>query len=92
MDVLVRNAERYADKVAFDYCRYLPGGEEHSRLTYRELDIKARAIAAVLQQHGLAGERVLVLCPSGLDFLAGFFGCVYAGPPPCRCIRRFATG
>ncbi|POY33486.1 type I polyketide synthase [Mycobacterium kansasii] len=90
LDVLLRNAEDYADKVAFDYCRYLPGGEEHSRLTYRELDIKARAIAAVLQQHGLAGERVLVLCPSGLDFLAGFFGCVYAGAaavpvhPPVR--------
>jgi phthiocerol/phenolphthiocerol synthesis type-I polyketide synthase C len=85
-----QRAERYRDKVAFDYCHYSPGGEEHSRLTYHELDIKARAIASTLQRQGAAGKRVLVLCPSGLDFIAGFFGCIYAGAvavpvhPPVR--------
>lgn len=67
-----------------------PWREEHSRLTYRELDIKARAIASTLQRLGAGGERVLVLCPSGLDFVASFFGCIYAGAvavpvhPPVR--------
>jgi acyl-CoA synthetase (AMP-forming)/AMP-acid ligase II len=28
---------------------------------------------------GMAGERALLLYPPGLDFLAGFFGCLYAG-------------
>src|SRR6201996_2873209 len=90
LDVTRQRAERYRDRVAFDYCHYSPGGEEHSRLTYHELDIKARAIASRLQRLGAAGERVLVLCPSGLDFLASFFGCIYAGagavpaPPPVR--------
>ena len=85
-----QRAERYRDKVAFDYCHYSPSGEEHSRLTYNELDAKARAIASTLQRQGAAGERVLVLCPSGLDFIAAFFGCVYAGAvavpvhPPVR--------
>ena len=79
LDLVRQRAERYRDKVAFDYCHYSPGGEEHSRLTYHELDIKARAIASTLQRQGAAGERVLVLCPSGLDFIAGFFGCIYAG-------------
>jgi acyl transferase domain-containing protein/acyl-CoA synthetase (AMP-forming)/AMP-acid ligase II/NADPH:quinone reductase-like Zn-dependent oxidoreductase/acyl carrier protein len=85
-----QRAERYRDKVAFDYCHYSPSGEEHSRLTYHELDVKARAIASTLQRQGAAGERVLVLCPSGLDFVAAFFGCIYAGAvavpvhPPVR--------
>src|SRR6201997_1430581 len=90
LGVTRHRAERYRDKVAFDYCHYSPGGEEHSRLTYRELDIKARAIASTLQRLGATGERVLVLCPSGLDFIASFFGCIYAGAvavpvhPPVR--------
>ena len=74
LDLMRQRAERYRDKVAFDYCHYSPGGEEHSRLTFHELDIKARAIASTLQRQGAAGERVLVLCPSGLDFIAAFFG------------------
>lgn len=100
-----QRAERYRDKVAFDYCRYSgeahgeAGAEVHSRLTYRELDIKARAIASTLQRQGAAGERVLVLCPSGLDFIAGFFGCIYAGavavpvhpPVHSRVIGRVAS-
>ena len=68
-------------------------------MTFQELDTKARAIASTLQRQGAAGERVLVLCPSGLDFIAGFFGCIYAGAvavpvhPPVhnRVIGRVAS-
>ena len=28
---------------------------------------------------GLAGQRALLLYPAGLDFIAAFFGCLYAG-------------
>jgi len=62
-----------------DCLRLLARRGQESRLTYRELDIKARAVASTLQRQGAAGERVLVLCPSGLDFVAGLFGCIYAG-------------
>jgi phthiocerol/phenolphthiocerol synthesis type-I polyketide synthase C len=116
LDLMRQRAERYRDKVAFDYCHNSVGGgvhgdsvgggvhgeaaaEVHSSLTYRELDIKARAIASTLQRQGAAGERVLVLCPSGLDFIAGFFGCIYAGavavpvhpPVHSRVIGRVAS-
>ncbi|WP_232001809.1 type I polyketide synthase [Mycobacterium sp. 852014-52450_SCH5900713] len=82
-------AESYRDRVAFTYSR---DGEETevSQLTYAELDARAKRIAANLQRHGAAGERVLVLCPPGLDFIAGLFGCLYAGAiavpvhPPAR--------
>ncbi len=53
------------------------GGEQS--LTYRQLDQQARAIGAHLVDRGMRGERVLLLYPPGLDFVAGFFGCLYAG-------------
>jgi acyl-CoA synthetase (AMP-forming)/AMP-acid ligase II/acyl carrier protein len=43
------------------------------------LDRQARAIAATLQSLGWAGERALLLYPPGLDYIAAFFGCLYAG-------------
>ncbi len=55
------------------------GESERCHLNYAELDRQARAIAAYLQASGLAGERVILLYPSGLDFVAAFFGCLYAG-------------
>ena len=59
---------------------YLVDGETDEILwSYAELDRRARAIAAWLQSLGLQGERALLLYPAGLDFIAAFFGCVYAG-------------
>jgi acyl-CoA synthetase (AMP-forming)/AMP-acid ligase II len=59
---------------------FLADGEvEAARLTYAELDRHARGIAAALQEVGAAGERALLLFPSSLEFVAGFFGCLYAG-------------
>jgi len=48
-------------------------------LTYAELDLTARAIAAWLQARASAGDRVLLLYPPGLDYISAFFGCLYAG-------------
>jgi acyl-CoA synthetase (AMP-forming)/AMP-acid ligase II/acyl carrier protein len=50
-----------------------------TRLTYAGLDAQARVVAARLQAFSEPGEPALLLYPSGLDFLAGFFGCLYAG-------------
>jgi 8-amino-7-oxononanoate synthase len=59
---------------------YLVDGEnEEIQLSYRELDRQARAIGARLQSMGLAGQRALLLYPAGLEFIAAFFGCLYAG-------------
>jgi len=59
---------------------FLQDGEnEKITLTYQELGRRSRAIAAQLQSMGMVGERALLLYPPGLDFLAGFFGCLYAG-------------
>src|SRR5687768_5639833 len=54
-------------------------GVEMAEFSYAELDRRARAIASYLLTRGAAGERALLLYPPGLDFVAGFFGCLYAG-------------
>jgi len=59
---------------------YLEDGEhETTSLTYDELDLKARAIAALLQAHNLEGKRVLLVYPTGVDFIASLIACWYAG-------------
>jgi len=60
------------------------GEHEDEIITYGELDRRARAIAAHLQArriHGAhaPGERALLLYNPGLEYLAAFFGCLYAG-------------
>ena len=77
-----RAAER-PSQVAF---RFLTDGESAGEsLTYGELDARAARIAAELALSagaagGIApGERALLLYPPGLDFIAAFFGCLYAG-------------
>ncbi|MFQ5984069.1 MAG: fatty acyl-AMP ligase [Alphaproteobacteria bacterium] len=54
---------------------------ERARLTYGELDSRARALAATLQGTNAVGERALLLFPPGreLEFVVSFFGCLYAG-------------
>ncbi|MGB8493200.1 MAG: fatty acyl-AMP ligase [Candidatus Acidiferrum sp.] len=68
---------------------YLVDGEaEGDDLTYAALDCQARSIGALLQSYRASGERALLLYPAGLEFIAAFFGCLYAGviavplPPP----------
>ncbi len=61
------------------YSFLVDGETEERTLTYSQLDLRARAIAAVLQSKGLLGGRVLLLFPPGLEYIEAFFGCLYAG-------------
>jgi amino acid adenylation domain-containing protein len=76
-DLLQLRAKSQSNKAAYIF---LNNGEKQQKcLTHGELDLKARAIAAYLQSHVSPGERALLLYPSGLEFIAAFFGCLYAG-------------
>jgi amino acid adenylation domain-containing protein len=59
---------------------FLADGENvEESWTYSDLDCQSRAIATQLQVLKLTGKRALLLYPPGLDYLAAFFGCLYAG-------------
>jgi acyl-CoA synthetase (AMP-forming)/AMP-acid ligase II len=51
-------------------------------LTYEALDRRARGIAVQLQRLGCCRERVMLFDHPGLDYIAAFFGCLYAGAVP----------
>jgi phthiocerol/phenolphthiocerol synthesis type-I polyketide synthase C len=60
--------------------RFLDEGEgDPVTLTNTELDTRARAIAATLRERMPAGGRALIISPPGLDYVASFFACLYAG-------------
>jgi acyl-CoA synthetase (AMP-forming)/AMP-acid ligase II len=94
VELLRRRAETHGTRVAFTYLK--DGEEAEDAWTYRDLDRRARQIAAALQQTGSEGDRALLLYPPGLSFIAGFFGCLYArriavpiSPPnPARLARE----
>ncbi len=54
-------------------------GEESETATYAQLDCHARKIASWIQVRQGRGQRVLLAYPPGLDFVAAYLGCLYAG-------------
>jgi acyl-CoA synthetase (AMP-forming)/AMP-acid ligase II len=79
-EVLQARAGDRPDNLAFSFM--IDGEEEGPRLTYGDLDRDARAVAAALEDVAGPGERALLQYPPGLDFIAAFFGCLYAGVLP----------
>jgi acyl-CoA synthetase (AMP-forming)/AMP-acid ligase II len=86
VEILLWRALRQPEQQIFTFL--LDGEEEADNLTHAGLDERARSIAAELQSHRADGERALLLYPAGLEFIAAFFGCLYASaiavplPPP----------
>lgn len=77
VDVLRERSEINRGKRLFGF---LKNGEELGQTyTFDELDTRARSIAAHLQEKGLEGERAVLMYPSSLEYMAAFFGCLYAG-------------
>lgn len=71
------NADRLQEAIAFTLL--LDGDRQEAHLTYRELDLQARAIAGRLQSELRPGERAILIFPTSLAFISTFLGCLYAG-------------
>ncbi len=77
LHLLQRRAQQQPDGEAYTFL--IDGDRQTATLTYRELDSRARSIGAELQRISRSGERALLLYPPGLEYIAAFFGCLYAG-------------
>jgi len=75
VDILNKRAELWPNDKAFTFLT--DNGPE--KLSYFELDLKIRKLAAYIQKLNLQGERALLLYPPGFDYIIGYFACLYAG-------------
>ncbi len=86
IELLQYRAKEQPDDLAYQFL--VDGKKEGTAYTYADLDERARAIAALLQQQEAKGERALLLYPQGVEVVAAFCGSLYAGviaipvPPP----------
>ena len=77
IDVLRDRAQHRPELVVYTFL--VDGHTREARLTFAELDQRARAIGAMLQRRLAPGDRALLLYPPGLDYIAAFLGCLCAG-------------
>ena len=75
VELLEMRAEQQADAVAYSFVS--DSGEE--QITYAQLDRRARAVGSMLAGQHMTSAPVLLLYPPGIDYIAAFFGCLYAG-------------
>ncbi|MEO1801193.1 MAG: fatty acyl-AMP ligase, partial [Cyanobacteria bacterium J06629_2] len=77
--ILRHNLATKPDQTAYTFLA--DGENESASCTYQELDLQARAIAVQLLTKVQPGDRALLVYPytSGLEFIAAFLGCLYAG-------------
>lgn len=79
-DLLRHRAETQPNDPAYAFVN--ERGDEECRLNFAELDRLARALAEPIRAHTRPGGRALLIFPQGLDFIAAWFGCLYAGVIP----------
>ncbi|MFN6486986.1 MULTISPECIES: non-ribosomal peptide synthetase/type I polyketide synthase [unclassified Nostoc] len=76
VDILCHRSLHQPDQKAFIF---LQDGEiESDSLTYKQLEQQAQAIAIQLQSLNATDSCALLVYPPGLEFIAAFFGCLYA--------------
>ena len=82
VEILRARAQGEPDACAF---AFLTSDGAETRVTYAELEARARALAARLQHRGAAGERVLIVLQPGLDYVVAVFACLFAGSTAVPC-------
>jgi acyl-CoA synthetase (AMP-forming)/AMP-acid ligase II len=94
---LVHALESLSSNIPTDIAyTFLPEGEdEELNITFRELEMRAKAVAARLQQLAHRGDRAALVYESSLEYIVALVGCFYAGivavpvyPPDPMRIRR----
>ncbi|BBM82279.1 type I polyketide synthase [Candidatus Uabimicrobium amorphum] len=74
IDILFSRAQKTPRKTAFIFLE--DGEQQETRLTYHELCLRVQSIAKSLSNY--KNETALLLFPSGIDYICGFLGCLYA--------------
>jgi fatty-acyl-CoA synthase len=80
ISLIDRNIANVGDSVAYRYLDFTRSDAgQPTEITWTRLGVRLRAIGARVQQVTSPGDRVAVLAPQGLDYIAAFFAAVKAG-------------
>jgi len=80
ISLIDRNIENVGDAVAYRYLDFTRSDTAHvAEITWTQLGTRLEAIGARIQQNTDRGDRVAVLAPQGLEYVAGFHAAVKAG-------------
>lgn len=78
VDTLEARAKRHPERPAFRYMADGTADGEVVTWSYALTARRARVVATELERRDLSGQRVLTMFSPGLDFVAAFYGCLYA--------------
>jgi fatty-acyl-CoA synthase len=79
ISLIDRNIANVGDSVAYRYLDYA-GSDGHAvEVTWAQLGVRLQAIGAHVQQAAGRGDRVAILAPQGIDYVAGFYAAIKAG-------------
>lgn len=80
ISLIERNIASVGDSVAYRYLDFAGSADGRSiELTWNQLGRRMQAIGAHVQSVASRGDRVAILAPQGLDYVAAFFAAVKAG-------------
>ncbi|KZS59814.1 fatty acyl-AMP ligase [Mycobacterium ostraviense] len=80
ISLIQRNIANVGDSIAYRYLDYTRSAEGQAlEVTWAQLGVRLAAIGAQIQQFAGNGDRVAVLAPQGIDYVAGFYAAIKAG-------------
>ncbi len=79
ISLIERNITNVGDSVAYRYLDYARTEGHALEVTWAQLGVRLQAIAARIQRLAGEGDRVAILAPQGIDYVAGFYAAVKAG-------------
>jgi fatty-acyl-CoA synthase len=80
ISLIERNVANIGDSVAYRYLDHSGSSDERvSEVTWAQFDLRLRAIGAHVQRLAGSGERVAILAPQSIDYVAGFYAAIKAG-------------
>jgi fatty-acyl-CoA synthase len=80
ISLIDRNIANVGDAVAYRYLDYSRTSDGQAvEVTWTQFGVRLQAIGARVQQLAARGERVAVLAPQGIDYVAGFYAALKAG-------------
>lgn len=92
VEVVRKNATGSTSTTPYTFLHDIGQNLKEETNTYADIDHATRNIASHLQQYHCFNQRVLLLYPSGLEFIKAFLGCLYAGavavPAPLPSKKR----